>query len=218
MNGMSLGDGFSQRKHLRSEFETWINRLSLSGKEETKFDVISILEKSSAKAGTLKEFKRIFTIEECLEKLHNILKEDKELALRISLTNQIAKARLVSLDGEEEELTIPELIVLKNEIAPKLEEIERAIPVQNRDHEVTKEDVHYIKWREIKGVTKRVRELSKDGFQRDIDKTVGYKIREVTDYGFAERIIFDRIDRIQQYQHRLKEAINQANKTLLVQI
>ena len=43
-------------------------------------------------------------------------------------------------------------------------------------------------------------------------------MEEVTDYGIEERIIFDEIDKMHAWQHRLKEAINQANKTELIEL
>ena len=57
-----------------------------------------------------------------------MIEEDQKLALRISLTNQKAKSRLIDLDGNEVELTIPELLVIKNNIAPKLERATQSIP------------------------------------------------------------------------------------------
>ena len=40
----------------------------------------------------------------------------------------------------------------------------------------------------------------------------------LTDYGFEEREVYDEIDKIHAWQQRLKEAINQANKTDLIEL
>ena len=216
---MNLGDGFSRRKQIQSEFKSWINRLQLTGQEETKYTVAKLDQtEEQAVPGSKTKFNRVFTTEECLKNLNDLLEQDKKLALRISLTNQEARANMIDLDGKEVELTIPELIVLKNEISPKLEEIARSIPKQNLGREVIETADGYIKWRVIKSINSRTREITKEGFQRDVDKTLGYNIKEVTDYGYTERAIFDQVDNIQKWQHRLKEAINQANKTLLIEL
>jgi len=216
---MTLGDGFSKRKELQSEFMTWINRLRLSGMETTTYRVEDINDKEDkALPGSLKKFTRIYSVEECLEKLKQILKEDRELALRISLTNQQAKATMIDLEGKEVELTIPELIVLKNEISPKLEEIERNIPTRAKGVEILEDDDDHIKWREIQVVKEKEREITDKGFQRDIIKIKGYNMKEYMDYGYTERSLCDRTDAIRAWQTRLKEAINEANKTPLVNL
>lgn len=216
---MNLGDGFSRRKQIQGEFKTWINRLQLTGKDEVNYEVGELNQKAgSATPGTLTKFKRVFTTEECIKKLKELLDQDKELALKISLTNQKAKAQIVDMEGKNVELTIPELIVLKNEIAPKLEEIYRSIPKRTTDKNVIEETDNYIKWRVIQAMVTRTREIGENNFQRDVDKVLGFKIKEVTDYGYTERKIFDKIDEIQKWQQRIKEAINQANKTLLVEL
>lgn len=217
---MNLGDGFSRRKQIQNEFKVWLNRLSLSGREESKFSVLKLGDsEEQAMPGSSKKYGRNFTIEECLEKLKDLIEEDKILSKRISLTNQQAKAIALDLDGNEVELTIPELIVLKNDIAPKLEEIEQNIPQQAKNVEIIKEVKNYsIKWREIKTIVSRTREISSKGLQRDVDVIKGYNVREVIDYGYPERKLLERKDDLRAWLNRLKQAINEANKTLLIKI
>lgn len=214
---MSLGDGFTKRKQLQSEIDRWMKRLNLSGKDSIDYTVNgSILTKDKAIAGSLKKFKRSFSIEECLDNITKLVEKDRELATRISLTNQIATTTMVDLDGVEVEVTIPELIILKNEIAPRLEEIQRHIPKLTLGYEIIEEKDDYTKWRTIAVIGKRESTITEQGHRIDRDILVGRNIKEVTDYGYTERKIYDEVDKIQAWQFRLKEAINQANKTILI--
>ncbi len=219
MSEMNLGDGFSRRKQIQSEFHSWLNRLSLAGRDETTFVAPELGEdEGSAMIGSLKKFTRNYTIEECMAILDELIVEDTKLAKQISLTNQTAKATMKDLDGNEVELTIPELIVLKNDIAPKLAEIVDNIPRVNTGQEVIQEEDNFTKWRKIKAIISRTREIGENGFQRDVDVIKGYNVKEVKDYGFTERHIYDRKDKIAEWESRLKQAINQANKTTLVEL
>lgn len=58
--------------------------------------------------------------------------------------------------------------------------------------------------------------LSEQGHKIEEQFIDYYEVQEITDYGMEERKVFDEIDRIHAWQHRLKEAINQANKTELI--
>ena len=216
---MSLGDGFAKRKKIQAEIQTWINRLRLAGKEELSYTVKDIQEKvDKAFPGTKKEFNRSYTIEECRNKIKSLLEEDKELALRISLTNQKARAKLLDINGLEKSLTIPELLILKNDILPKFEEEASAIPVKQGGEEILETSENYTKFRTIKTLVHNSKEISKEGFQRDAQTIKGYDIKETTDYGYSERQINDIHDSLFSYSERLKEAINQANKTELVEL
>ena len=120
----TLGDAFTRRKQIESELTNWTNRLRLAGKDSIKFQTKEIEgdKKFVPIPGSMKKYVRTYKIEECQEKIKELIEEDQKLALKISLTNQKAKAKLLDLNGIEVELTIPELLVLKNDIAPKLEE------------------------------------------------------------------------------------------------
>ena len=52
-------------------------------------------------------------------------------------------------DGVEKEMTIPELLVLKNDIAPKYERMFRAIPKRTTGVEIVERSDDSIKWRNI---------------------------------------------------------------------
>ncbi len=217
---LTLGDGFSRRKQIESELENWINRLKLAGRTVISYQTKSIEGGKNFQAvpGTKKEYDRTYTIEECQQKIKELIEEDKKLALRISLTNQKAKAKMIDLEGNEVELTIPELIVLKNDIAPKLENAAQMIPKLARNIETMEKTAAYIKWRNIYPVLKKKQSLSEQGHKIEEDIIDYYSVEEVTDYGVDERKVFDEIDKIHAWQHRLKEAINQANKTELLEL
>ncbi|MFX1255924.1 MAG: hypothetical protein ACFFCZ_30235 [Promethearchaeota archaeon] len=217
---MNLGDAFGRRKQIDAELERWINRLQLAGRDSLHYETKAIEGegKFEATPGSSKEYTRVYTIEECLEKINALIKEDQELALRISLTNQLAKAKLIDLDGTERELTIPELLVLKNEIEPKREKAARAIPIQAKGVEVIEKREEYTKWRSIKPMYKRQQELSEKGHKIENEYIDHYKIEEVLDYGYLERKVYDEVDKIHIWLQRIKKAINEANKTELVEL
>jgi len=217
---ITLGDAFSRRKQIEVELENWTNRLRYAGRTTTSYQTKSIEggKDFDAIPGSKRVFDRNYTIEECQTKIKEIIEEDKKLALRISLTNQRAKAKMIDLDGEEIELTIPELIVLKNDIAPKLENAAQAIPKLTKNVETIEKTDKYVKWRSIIPLYKKKQSLSEQGHKIEEDIIDYYNVEEIDDYGIEEREVFDKIDKIHAWQHRLKEAINQANKTELVDI
>lgn len=214
---LTLGDAFSRRKQIESEITTWSSRLQLAGTETTRFTTKEIESKKFEPIpGSIKVFSRNYTIQECIEALEKLIEEDKNLALRISLTNQVAKAKIIDLDGEEKELSIPALLVLKNDIAPKLENFKRAIPIRAQGVEIIEDKGEFIKYRLVTETKKSVQQMGEKG--QVITNAVSdfFTIEERIDYGFNQRIVFDEIDKIHQWLVRLKEAINQANRTHLV--
>jgi hypothetical protein len=217
---MNLGDAFSRRKQIDAELENWLARLRLAGRDTLQYRTASIENKDNLVPipGSKKEFKRTYSIEECLDKIKALVEEDRKLALRISLTNQKARSRLVDLDGAEKDLTIPELLVLKNDIAPKLENMARAIPIKAKGVEVTSEAKAAMKWRNINKVERPVQELSDKGHKIENQKVDYFQIDEVTDYGYDERKVFDDIDKIHLWLQRVRNAINDANKTELIEL
>jgi hypothetical protein len=219
---MDLGDAFARRKQLDAEITTWINRLSLAGRNTQQYKTKST-NKSEKDAyspipGTQKEYIRNYTIEECQEKIQAFLKEDLELALRISLTNQKAKGKFIDLDGKEKEMTIPELLVYRNDIAPKYERAATAIPRRATGVEITEKGEKSIKWRQITPNWKVKQEMNGKGLKIENTFIEDFFIDEVEDFGHPERKVFDEIDRIHEWMVRIKTAINQANKTELVKL
>src|SRR5215510_11051890 len=108
---MTLGDAFNRRKKLAGDIEAWTNRLKSSGATKRTYRCKTI-EGSGAftpEPGSEKTTSRHYTVEECREKLRQILEEDRVLALRISLTNQSAKAEVEDLAGQTATYTVPEL-------------------------------------------------------------------------------------------------------------
>jgi hypothetical protein len=217
---MNLGDAFARRKQIDAEIENWLARLRLAGRDTLQYRTISIENKDNLVPipGSKKEFKRTYSIDECLNKVKALVEEDRKLALRISLTNQKARAKLVDLDGVEKELTIPELLVLKNDIAPKLENMARAIPIKAKGVEVTKETSTTMNWRNINKVEKSSQELSDKGHKIEKQVVDYYQIDEVIDYGHEERKVFDEIDKIHLWLQRVRNSINECNKTELIEL
>ena len=134
------------------------------------------------------------------------------------MTNQKARSKLIDLNGNEVELTIPELLVLKNDIAPKLEAAAQSVPRKAVGVEVIEATDKSTKWRTIYPLYKQKQSLSEQGHKIEEEYIDYYNVEEIIDYGIEERNVFDQIDKIHAWQHRLKEAINQANKTELIEL
>ena len=58
--------------------------------------------------------------------------------------------------------------------------------------------------------------MSDKGLKIEEKRTVGYDVVDITDYGIPPRDAYNEIDRIQDYAQRVKQALNEANKTELV--
>ncbi len=217
---MTLGDAFNRRKKLEADIESWSNRLTQAGKDKREYVTKEIEGEQAFKPepGTEKIVTRHYTVEECHQKLLELIREDQELALRISLTNQNAKAQIEMLDGSKKEMSVPELLVLKTDIIPKLEKIARALPTTPDNVSVFEEGKGFIKHRNIKKLEKKKETLSEKGLKIEETIITGYQIQEFTEYGIAQRDAWNEIDRIQDFAQRVKQAINEANKTELVEL
>jgi hypothetical protein len=217
---MTLSDAFNRRKKLAADLQSWIQRLSQAGVERRDYRTKSI-EGDGAftpEPGSEKSTHRHYTIEECKTRIDELLREDRELALRISLTNQRAKAQVTDLDGTVREMTIPELLVLKNEIIPKMEQVARATPTRADGVNVFEEGDGYIKHCTIKKVERKKETLLEKGLKMEEVITEGYDVVEHTDYGLPRREVWNEIDRIQEFAERVKQAISEANKTELIEM
>jgi DNA polymerase III delta prime subunit len=217
---MNLGDAFARRKQIAAQIEEWISRLRLAGRDtlETRTKDIEGDDKFAPIPGSTRQFTRRYTIEECQAKIAELIEEDKILAQRISLTNQVAKAPLIDLDGTEKILSIPELLVLRKEIAPKLENAARAIPVLSQGVEIVEQGEGFVKWRTVSPSYKSKQWLSEQGHKIEENVVDFYLVQEITDYGRAERDVFDQVDKIHEWLSRIRNAINEANKVELVEL
>jgi hypothetical protein len=217
---LSLGDAFSRRKKLAADLQTWIQRLQQSGADVRKYRTRAV-EGSNAfvpEPGTEKLTRRHYTIAECRQRIAEILAEDRNIAQRISLTNRVARAKVVDLDSLERELTVPELLVLKDDVIPKLEQVARAVPTRSEDVSLFEEGPSHVRHRSIKKVEKKRETLTEKGHKVEEVETIGYDVVETTDYGIAQRDAWNEIDRIQDFAERVKAAINECNKTPLVEL
>jgi hypothetical protein len=217
---MTLGDAFNRRKKLAADLQAWLNRLGLAGNERRTYQTAT-LEGDGAyqpEPGTEKVSTRQYTVQECREKIAAILEEDRQLALRISRTNQQARAEITDMDGTVRVLSIPELLVLKDDAIPKLEQAARAVPLRADDVGVYESGDDWVRYRIVKKVERKHEMFSDKGLKVEEIELLGHHVIEVTDYGAPRREQWDAIDRIGEFAQRVKQAINQANKADLVEL
>lgn len=217
---MTLGDAFNRRKKLKADLETWIQRLTQAGADRRWYRTHAI-EGDKAfepEPGTDRSTERHYTIAECRSRIDEIIAEDRVLAMRISLTNQRARSKLEGLSGEPLELSVPELLVLKSDIVPKLEQVARAIPTRKEGLNVLDEGQGFVRHREIKKLERKKEQFSDKGLKVEEQELLGYDVSETKDYGIPIRDAYNEIDRIQDFAQRVKQAINEANKTELVEL
>jgi hypothetical protein len=217
---LTLGDAFNRRKKLAADLQNWINRLGLAGTERRSYRTAT-LDGDDAyhpDPGTEKVSTRQYTVEECRERIAAILEEDQELALRISRTNQQARAEIEDLEGRARVLSIPELLVLKGDAIPKLEQAARAVPLRADDVGVYDSGEGWVRYRIVKKVERKRETFSDKGLKVEEVELLGHDVVEVTDFGVARREQWDAIDRIGEFAQRVKQAINQANKTELAEL
>lgn len=217
---MNLGDAFNRRKKLSADLAAWTNRLKSSGVTRRTFRTKAIEGNAafSPEPGSEKSTMRHYTVEECRAKIREILDEDLVLALRISLTNQAATAEVEDLEGRRRTFTIPELLVLKDSIIPKLEEAARAVPLRADGVNVMDSGDNHVRYRTVTKVERKKETFSDKGLKAEEMETLGYDVVEVTDFGLPSREMWNEIDRIQEFLQRVKQAINRANKTELVEV
>lgn len=217
---LTLGDAFNRRKKLAADLAAWIGRLQSAGTIRRSFRTKAVEGDHAfvVEPGTEKQSTRHYTVEECRARIAAIVAEDRSLALRISLTNQRARTEVEDLDGNVRAYTIPELLVLKDDIIPKLEQALRAVPVR-ADNVSPYETAHgHVKYRTVAKVERKRETFSDKGLKAEEMELLGYDVVEVTDFGLPSREIWNEIDRVQELQQRVKQAINRANKTELVSL
>jgi hypothetical protein len=217
---MTLGDGFNRRKKLAADLQTWIARLSQSGATRRSYRAKTIegTEAFTPEPGSEKTTMRHYTVDECRQKIRDIIAEDRALALRISLTNQRARAEVEDLDGNKREHSIPELLVLKDDIIPKLEQAARAVPLRADGVNVIETGAGFVRHRLVTKVERKKETFSDKGLKAEEMVTLGHDIVETTDFGLPSREMWNEIDRIQEFLQRVKQAINRANKSELVDL
>ncbi len=217
---MTLGDAFNERKKVGAELEKWTNRLRQAGFLKREFTTKSIEGDGSfePEPGSLRVSERHYTIEECQSMIESLIAQDQDLALRISATNQVATGTVVDLDGNERTLSVPALLVLRNDIIPKLEEVARATPVRSEDVNLIEEADGHIVHRSIKRIERKREIISEQGHKIEEIEIEGYKVVDVTEFGGPRRAVWDHVDRIQAYAAGIKQALNDANRTELVEL
>lgn len=214
---LTLGDAFNRRKKLSTDLQTWIGRLQSAGtvRRSYRTQAVEGADAFVPDTGTEKRSTRHYTIEECRAKIAEIIAEDRELALRISLTNQRATIEVEDLDGATRTYTIPELLVLKGDIIPKLEQAARAVPQRADNVSVYETADNFVKHRQVTKVERKRETFSDKGLKTEEMITLGYDVIEVTDFGLPQRAMYNEIDRVQEFLQRVKQAIHRANKTEL---
>jgi hypothetical protein len=214
---MTLGDAFNRRKKLGADLTTWIGRLQSAGSTRRSFRTHAIEggEAFVVFEGSEKMTTRHYTVDECRAKLAQIVAEDRELALRISITNQRARAEVEDLDGVTRSYTIPELLVLKGDIIPKMEQAARAVPLRSDTVASYETGPDFVKHRTVTKVERKKETFSDKGLKAEEMELVGFDVVEITDYGLPARSMYNEIDRVQEFLQRVKQAINRPNKTEL---
>lgn len=215
---MTLGDAFNRRKKLAADLAAWIGRLQASGAVRRSFRTKTIDGERPfvAEPGSEKTSTRHYTVDECRARIDEIVAEDRSLALRISITNQRARAEIEDLDGQTRAYSIPELLVIKDDTIPKLEQALRAVPVRADNVSVFEKADDFVKHRTVVKVERKRETFSDKGLKAEEMELLGYDVVEITDFGLGSRDMWNAIDRVQEYQQRVKQAINRANKTELV--
>lgn len=214
---MTLGDAFNRRKKLGADLATWVGRLQAAGSTRRSFRTQAIEggEAFIVFEGSEKMTTRHYTVDECRARLAQIVAEDRELALRISVTNQRARAEVEDLDGVVRSYTIPELLVLKGDIIPKMEQAARAVPLRADNVSTYETGPDFVKHRTVTKVERKKETFSEKGLKAEEMELVGFDVVEVTDFGLPARTMYNEIDRVQEFLQRVKQAINRANKTEL---
>jgi hypothetical protein len=217
---LTLGDAFNRRKKLAADLEAWTNRLKAAGAVRRSFRTKAVDGENAfvAEPGTEKRSTRHYTVEESREKIAEILTEDRALALRISRTNQSVRVDLEDLEGNVRSYTIPELLVLKDDVIPKLEAAIRAVPLRAENVSVYETAADHVKHRAVTKVERKRETFSDKGLKAEEMELLGFDVVEVTDFGADARSIWNEVDRVQEYAQRIKQAINRANKADLVEI
>lgn len=217
---LTLGDAFNRRKKLAGDIEAWTNRLKSSGHTKRTYRSKEIDGKHAftPEPGSEKTTTRHYTIEECRERLREAIAEDQQLALRISRTNQVARAEVEDLTGKTATYSIPELLVLKDSIIPKMEEAARAVPLRTDGVNVIESGGNFVRYRNVTKVERKKETFSDKGLKAEEMELLGYDVVEVADYGLPSREIWNEVDRIQEFAQRVKQAINRANKAELVDV
>lgn len=219
-SNLTLGDAFNRRKKLAADLAAWIGRLQSAGAVRRSYRTKAI-EGANAftpDAGSEKSSTRHYTVEEARVKIDEILREDRALALRISVTNQRARTEIEDLDGVMRSYTVPELLVIKDDVIPKMEQALRAVPVRADNVSVFETVNGAVKHRTVTKVERKRETFSDKGLKAEEMELLGYDVVEITDFGLASRDMWNAIDRVQEYQQRVKQAINRANKTELVSL
>jgi hypothetical protein len=164
---MTLGDAFNRRKKLSADLQSWIGRLGLAGAERRTYRTSALDGEAAYRPdpGTEKATTRQYTVQECRERIAAILAEDEQLALRISRTNQQARAEIEDLDGGTRVLSIPELLVLKDDTIPKLEQAARAVPLRADDVSVYDSGGDWVRYRLVKKVERKKETFSDKGLK-----------------------------------------------------
>ena len=84
--------------------------------------------------------------------------------------------------------------------------------------DIIEENDQSIKYRFITETKKTVQEMGEKGQVISNTTSDFFTVEERIDYGFNQRKVYDEIDAIHKWLVRLKEAINQANRTVLAEL
>jgi hypothetical protein len=109
-------------------------------------------------------------------------------------------------------------LVLKDDIIPKLEQSACAVPLRQDGVNVYETGNDFVRHRTITRVERKKETFSEKGLKAEEMELLGFDVVETTDYGLPSREQWNEIDRIGEFAQRVKQAINKANKTELVEL
>jgi hypothetical protein len=92
------------------------------------------------------------------------------------------------------------------------------VPLRADDVSVYESGDAWVRYRLVKKVERKREMFSDKGLKVEEVELLGHDVVEVTDYGVPRREQWDAIDRIGEFAQRVKQAINQANKTELAEL
>ena len=90
------------------------------------------------------------------------------------------------------------------------------MPVRADNISVYETGTDFVKHRSVTKVERKRETFSDKGLKAEEMVLLGFDVVEVTDFGLPTREMWNAIDRVQEYQTRVKQAITRANKTELV--
>lgn len=210
---MNLSDAFTRRKEIQEEIKLWTTRLSQSGTNSKVYN----LDPNKKEISIISIIERQYTIEECIHALNKLMEEDKSLAVRISKTNSKIEVDLEDYEGNIRKVSIAELLILKDSIIPNMQIIVNSKPIITAGATKGEQKKGYIEYEILQPIAKNIDDV-KEGVKFSKQIIESYTKSIIQDFGITLRQKYDEQDKINQFARRVKKALNEANKTTLLNL